>query len=661
MKRHALFVGVDDYADQTIQPLRCAVNDATELAGFFKHVARFDRAEALPNPRNCEVVFDRVANLLGGLGPGDEFLFFFAGHGVKTQDGHRLVCVGDRLSAVRHSWAGLPLERLKHETAGACNRLFLLDACRTDVLATNRGVAGTMETGTRDLILGSASPVGTSGGTLTILCSCDDGESAGEILSLHHGLFSMAMLDLLEEESRNGRQVLVTDEFAYTLLPDRMRILAEKANMDCRQKPQKRGPPILLLDGVSAVLRQHPPQPPVITQALVVCPVCGKKNDPKDTFRCRECGRDNLCLRHQDMVTFLCHECAQRVKEEQIAKRTARKLLLGVLNAKAGKNDPGKAAKEAKPEAVAEADSPLKPATDSATNQLFDRILGICGEARDEYGWSKLHIEGSIPAEKLENFRRTAVQRGKDVKGVLAAEPIALCDNTVFESAKNGFLLTEKGIAVSNSWPAKTPAGYVTWEEFVGPGGCVEQDDSNEYNIMLFKGKEVSIFTDVAATGRSTSFALSFFGRIRKAVGRTLAISSSAHGADSPLSFSEAVASAFNGIQCTRFWIGEAIPPEKRTNAAMAMGVGADDIMALYDDTFWGGAREGFVVTGKGFHFKNATEEAEFMPWPKVGGIFIFCEKNKLHVGKREVNCVFIHDEGQEVAKALETLASRFV
>jgi len=95
MKRHALFVGVDSYADRNIQDLHCAVNDATELAGFFKHRARFDRAEALPNPRACNDVLERVHDLLDGLGPGDEFLFFFAGHGIKTQDGHRLVCAGD--------------------------------------------------------------------------------------------------------------------------------------------------------------------------------------------------------------------------------------------------------------------------------------------------------------------------------------------------------------------------------------------------------------------------------------------------------------------------------------------------------------------------------------------------------------------------------------
>ena len=42
MKRHALFVGVDQYADGHIPNLSCAVNDATDLHGFFKYGAGYD-------------------------------------------------------------------------------------------------------------------------------------------------------------------------------------------------------------------------------------------------------------------------------------------------------------------------------------------------------------------------------------------------------------------------------------------------------------------------------------------------------------------------------------------------------------------------------------------------------------------------------------------
>lgn len=329
MKKRALFVGVDQYADQNIQDLHCAVNDATELAGFFKHRAGFDRAEALANPRNGEVVLERVRDMLDGLGGGDEFLFFFAGHGIKTGNGHRLVCAGDQLSEVQHEWAGLPLERLKANTAGAFDRLFLLDACRTDVHATHRGAGGAMEKGTRDLILGSAGQTSANGGELTIVCSCDDGECAGESLSLHHGLFTLAMLELLEEESRLGHRVHANDEFVYGRLPDRMRVLAERSDMVFCQKPQKRGPAILILDGSTDFPEHAADSGPrtggrVAVPTLVVCPVCGRKNEQKDTFRCRGCNRDNLCLRHQDSSSFLCCECVADRKQKAEAAERAR-------------------------------------------------------------------------------------------------------------------------------------------------------------------------------------------------------------------------------------------------------------------------------------------------------------------------------------------------
>ncbi len=65
----------------------------------------------------------------------------------------------------------------------------------------------------------------------------------------------------------------------------------------------------------SPTATQKPSDESVKTQpevSFVVCPICGRKNRPVDTFRCRVCGRDNLCLRHQDEATFLCSDCKTR-------------------------------------------------------------------------------------------------------------------------------------------------------------------------------------------------------------------------------------------------------------------------------------------------------------------------------------------------------------
>ena len=171
MKRHALFVGVDDYADPTIQNLRCAVNDATELAGLFLYRGGFARAEALLNPENREEVLRHVRGLTDGLKQGDVFLFFFAGHGFSVKDGHILVCGKDSYDDVRKERCGLPIDLLDEKTAGSFDRVFLLDACRTDILAGTRGAAHGMTKRDRDLIFRPAENAATSGGgRLSILC-----------------------------------------------------------------------------------------------------------------------------------------------------------------------------------------------------------------------------------------------------------------------------------------------------------------------------------------------------------------------------------------------------------------------------------------------------------------------------------------------------------
>ncbi|MBP7864526.1 MAG: serine/threonine protein kinase [Acidobacteria bacterium] len=45
---------------------------------------------------------------------------------------------------------------------------------------------------------------------------------------------------------------------------------------------------------------------------LPVCPACGRKNDPRNTFRCRACGRDDLCLGHLDPSRNVCLDCARQ-------------------------------------------------------------------------------------------------------------------------------------------------------------------------------------------------------------------------------------------------------------------------------------------------------------------------------------------------------------
>ncbi len=321
MKRHALFVGVDQYVDPTIQNLNFPSEDANELASAFKLLLKFDRVEKLLNPAHSADVVDVVKDMTRGLGPGDLFLFFFAGHGFRVKENHILVCAKDEYADLKDEYAGLAVGQLKKRMRGAWDRMLILDACQNDIRAT-RGV----DTGAtaRDLSLIhelDAEPVAGCGSQI-LVTSCSEGQKALEVSELKHGLFTYAILDSITSFANDHRRIDI--EGLRTDIGVRMGGLITKYRLSGQQEPLFTMPAnaagILLLDGFAAPTAHLPEggatssggRYGTATPVYVVCPVCGKKNRVEDTFKCRECGCDNLCLRHQNEQTYLCEECMEK-------------------------------------------------------------------------------------------------------------------------------------------------------------------------------------------------------------------------------------------------------------------------------------------------------------------------------------------------------------
>ena len=57
--------------------------------------------------------------------------------------------------------------------------------------------------------------------------------------------------------------------------------------------------------------------------SLVVCPTCGRRNEPKGTFKCVKCGRDHLCLDHFEATVRACEDCV--AKDEAARAEAERK------------------------------------------------------------------------------------------------------------------------------------------------------------------------------------------------------------------------------------------------------------------------------------------------------------------------------------------------
>ncbi|MEM6520662.1 MAG: caspase family protein [Cyanobacteria bacterium P01_D01_bin.71] len=144
-KNWAICIGINEYYN--LQPLQYAVQDASSIRDFFMQEGRFEQvycfAEGAPpieTPRGLMRSEPTYANLLrffdqrfgeGFLNDGDNFWFFFAGHG-ELHEGHDYLMPVDvdpnnlDKTALRVSDITAYLRN-----SGADNTVMLLDACRS--------------------------------------------------------------------------------------------------------------------------------------------------------------------------------------------------------------------------------------------------------------------------------------------------------------------------------------------------------------------------------------------------------------------------------------------------------------------------------------------------------------------------------------------------
>lgn len=316
MKRKALFVGVNTYEDEQIRDLDFSLSDAHALKTMFE-LFGFE-SDILENPNKSDV-FHAVRQMTADLGTGDLFLFYFAGHGWTTTSGkHLLFCSDDMYEDLRDDDAGISFDKLKRKTNGDFNRAFVLDACRSDFITGTRGG----DTTTRDLRpIGELVKDASLKSSLAVLRSCSQYEHALEIRSRKHGLFTLAMMEVLRTSKECGSELLFGESLCDAVT-DKMLYIAKAEGITAEQTPEfaKIGLAQVLIEGCKSSV---PPvvEPSVDVQNFVVCPICGRHNDVKDTFKCPVCGKDHFCLSHQSKDAYCCPSCADKIAEEKLESR----------------------------------------------------------------------------------------------------------------------------------------------------------------------------------------------------------------------------------------------------------------------------------------------------------------------------------------------------
>jgi formylglycine-generating enzyme required for sulfatase activity len=212
----AIAIGVNHY--DRLPPLKYAERDAQEMAAFwrsigFEFVRLFDsqQGDRLRQPTRANVI-----ELLGqiaanrSLTAGDNFWFFFSGHGMLDAEGRDYLMpmeASPRSVAETGIRVSYVVEQLRQ--CGADNVVLLLDACRDEGRSTGaKGAAGVGE---------DMANQGRLKGVVSI-ASCSPYESSYELAELQHGAFTHALLEAFRSQ-RGYATVASLDRYLVDRVP----------------------------------------------------------------------------------------------------------------------------------------------------------------------------------------------------------------------------------------------------------------------------------------------------------------------------------------------------------------------------------------------------------------------------------------------------------
>ncbi|WP_375506153.1 SUMF1/EgtB/PvdO family nonheme iron enzyme [uncultured Nostoc sp.] len=191
-KNWAIAIGINQY--DYLQPLNYAKRDAQSMQEFLRNEAGFERIYffsddspdiAGKSTRPTRTNLLRVLRQLFEnpfMGAGDNFWFFFSGHGIRYADRDYLMpCDGDPEDIENTAIAiNFVTERLRR--CGADNVVLILDACRNEGKKTGEGIGRQTADEARQQ------------GVISIF-SCIPQEYSYEIEALQQGAFTSALLE----------------------------------------------------------------------------------------------------------------------------------------------------------------------------------------------------------------------------------------------------------------------------------------------------------------------------------------------------------------------------------------------------------------------------------------------------------------------------------
>ncbi|HAA28919.1 MAG TPA: peptidase C14 [Cyanobacteria bacterium UBA8553] len=216
MANWALVVGINKY--DRLRSLEYAESDAASMQSFFQNEAGFEEifyfSDNSPefyaldgSPQSTRPTYANLWSFLYDffeypqLKPGDNFWFFFSGHGIRHQDRDYLMPCDANPRAVEATAISISYVTERLRRCGADNVVLLLDACRNEGDKAGLGIG-----------------LEKHQGVITI-SSCSPREKSYEIEEIGQGAFTYALLESLRIQ---GEGNCATVERLYQRLRDRV-------------------------------------------------------------------------------------------------------------------------------------------------------------------------------------------------------------------------------------------------------------------------------------------------------------------------------------------------------------------------------------------------------------------------------------------------------
>ncbi|CBN58386.1 MULTISPECIES: GUN4 domain-containing protein [Kamptonema] len=192
-KNKAISIGINNY--EFLTPLKYAKRDAELMQDFFRNQAGFEQVlflsdDSLPDTKGNLIrpSFSHLRNLLltkfekPFMGDGDNFWFFFSGHGRRDNGRDYLMACDSNPNDIESTGITINFLTERLRRCGADNVILILDACRDRGSKSGEGIGN------------QAAQVAREKGVVTFF-SCSPNQLSYEIDALKQGIFTKALLE----------------------------------------------------------------------------------------------------------------------------------------------------------------------------------------------------------------------------------------------------------------------------------------------------------------------------------------------------------------------------------------------------------------------------------------------------------------------------------